>query len=316
MTPLSAITPLPTQRPAACGADVYRLPVAPRTIQFGQSDNGVPADGSEEAKKPSNPPPSQEQETSSPPQKKKTLWQKATSFKEAYQAFREFLKSDDMTLAKGLFFKKVVPLAVGFGSMIPFWGIGIAIAGIPVSYLSGRYGDKVMEGVMKREGVCVNETLRSFARIDELMEHPDRANNPTELLERVNKVIDDALDVKAIPGLKSVGEWLKPFVGKFLMKYNRGMLWATVNTEIAEAKSVTEAARRGVKGSLTHLWYFQILPTVGGWIRKGATLAPQPFRMGFQGLGMLLEWFGFLKLTANVATPGGGGGGGAKPQTA
>lgn len=314
MGPLQSITPLARQ--TTIGMSHGALLPKVRQVRFGNDTNptdkpgGVPpeppTDSIQTGAGDSGPP--VEKAPAPAPEPPKSWWQRIKSFPSAfrtvYQEFKEYLKSDDATRAKGLFFKRILPLMIGVCAFIPGYGLLIGILGTIPSYFSGRYGASVLEKLKDKAKSDDSSLMKQFARIDELLDNPQKAKDPDELFNLVSRFIEDALDIRMFPALKRLAVFVKPtkdnLLGKALMRYNRAALWAKVNLEVAEAESVGGAAWKGVKGGMHHFMVFKLLPTIGKFIENGSKFAPGILKPVFWGMGWCLEWFGLLKLGADM----------------
>lgn len=200
----------------------------------------------------------------------------------------------------GLFFKKIVPLLLSlawFGGPV---GIAFGIAGIPLSYMSGRLGKKMLEGVDEKQ---VNGSAANFKVLNEILEGQRNAKDG-EVVEQLNRTLEDLINVKKIPILTDqMRKYLKlskdSGIGKYLNNYT--MLKANVYTEVAEADSVGGAAVAAAKGGWEYFLYFKILPGIGKSLEKASNTAPGPFKWVFKGLGFLLHYFGFFKLAQGMS---------------
>jgi hypothetical protein len=218
---------------------------------------------------------------------------------------KAFLNSDNALVAKGVFFKHIVPLMFSLSAFVPVWGIPLAAAGIFLSYPSGRYGSRLLARVNQNDNPELLGALKNIHKIDDLLDHPDKAKNPNELVDTIGKFIDDALDVTRFPFLKRIVNVIRPtpnnVFGRAIMKYNKIMLLAKVNQSVANANSVGDAAIQGVKGGAHFMWWGVMIPKIGAWIVKGSNFAPTPINWLFKGLGYLLEFSGLISLATDIA---------------
>lgn len=319
MGPLQSITPLARQ--TTIGMSHGSVPPQLRPVRFGNDSNPVDKPGGPPPETPVDSvqtgaadtvpaaeKPSTEQAPVAAPEPPKTWWQRVRSFpstfRTVYKEFKEYLKSDDATRAKGLFFKRILPLMIGVCAFIPGYGLLIGILGTIPSYFSGRYGARVLEKLKDKAQTEDSSLMKQFSRIDELLDNPQKAKDPDELFNLVSRFIEDALDIRMFPALKKLAVFIKPtkdnLLGKALMRYNRAALWAKVNLEVAEAESVGGAAWKGVKGGMHHFIVFKLLPTIGKFIENGSKFAPGFLKPFFWVTGWCLEWFGLLKLGADM----------------
>ncbi len=213
-------------------------------------------------------------------------------------------KGQNGRILLGLFFKKVVPLLLSLAWFAPPWGLIIGLAGIPLSFISGRIGNHIMKGVDedKASGAAAN-----FKKLDDLLSNPTGAKDG-EVVDHLNRTLEDLLNVKRFPFLT---DFLTKYaklskdkgIGKVLNRYT--MLKANVYTEVADSDSIGGAAAATIRGGWQYFVYFKLLPGIGEWLEKMSTAAPGPFKYVFKGLGLLLHYFGFLKLAKDMATPEG-----------
>ncbi len=219
--------------------------------------------------------------------------------------FRKFFNSDHATLARGLFFKQVLPIVISLGAFIPVYGIPIAILGIPVSMISGRYGTSVLNKLKSKDNVQLKEPLQNFARIEEILADPNKATSPTEIIERINKAIDDALDIRKFPFLNRIVQYLRPtqnnFLGRILGQWQRFALLANINVNVAKEDSIGKATYAGVKGGFQFLFWATLVPKVGMMLEKGSRFMPAPLSWICKGLGWLMEYAGLLRFAADFA---------------
>jgi hypothetical protein len=227
---------------------------------------------------------------------------------ERLSAVWKFITSDNAQVAKGLFFKQAVPLLLSLGAFVPGYGILIALAGMPLSYLSGRYGSYLLNKVKEKPDAQLNGMFDNIHRLDELLDDPSKARDQNEIINRINRVIDDALDVKRFPFLGGIIDRIKPsphnVFGRILQRWTKFAMLANVNTAIAKEDNVFKATAAGVKGSFTFLLYHTILPGIGNILEKTAKMLPGPLKWPVWGLAKLLEYMGWIRLAGDVAFSG------------
>jgi hypothetical protein len=225
---------------------------------------------------------------------------------EHFRNFRKFFNSDNATLARGLFFKQVLPIIISLGAFIPVYGIPIAILGIPVSMISGRYGTSVLNRLKNKDNAQLSEPLKNIARIDEILGNPNKATSPTEIIDRINKAIDDALDIRKFPFLNRIVQYLRPtqnnFLGRILGQWQRFALLANININVAKEESIGKATYAGVKGGFQFLFWATLVPKVGMMLEKGSRFMPAPLSWICKGLGWLMEYAGLLRFAADLST--------------
>ncbi|MBY0405494.1 MAG: hypothetical protein K2X66_16450, partial [Cyanobacteria bacterium] len=104
-----------------------------------------------------------------------------------FSGVKAFLNSDNALVAKGVFFKHIVPLMFSLSAFVPVWGIPLAAAGIFLSYPSGRYGSRLLARVNQNDNPELLGALKNIHKIDDLLDHPDKAKNPNELVDTIGK---------------------------------------------------------------------------------------------------------------------------------
>lgn len=225
---------------------------------------------------------------------------------EHFRNFKKFFNSDNATLARGLFFKQVLPIIISLGAFIPVYGIPIAILGIPVSMISGRYGTSVLNKLKNKDNAQLSEPLKNIARIDEILGNPNKATSPTEIIDRINKALDDALDIKKFPFMDRIVRYLRPtqnnFLGRILGQWQRFALLANINVNVAKEESIGKATYAGIKGGFQFLFWATLVPKVGMMLEKGSRFMPAPLSWICKGLGWLMEYAGLLRFAADLTT--------------
>jgi hypothetical protein len=171
--------------------------------------------------------------------------------------------------------------------------------------ISGRYGTSVLNRLKNKDNAQLSEPLKNIARIDEILGNPNKATSPTEIIDRINKAIDDALDIRKFPFLNRIVQYLRPtqnnFLGRILGQWQRFALLANINVNVAKEESIGKATYAGIKGGFQFLFWATLVPKVGMMLEKGSRFMPAPLSWICKGLGWLMEYAGLLRFAADFA---------------
>lgn len=267
-----------------------------------KTPDGLPQETTPET--PPQKPPSAKEAPRTFLQKTKDVFTFLINIPARFRELRDFAKSDNATLMQGLFFKQILPIMLSLGALIPVYGLVIGIAGIPLSILSGRYGSNLLQKLKTKENANLSDAMANIARIDEILGNPGKANSSTEIIDRINKAIDDALDVKKLPFLSKFIQRIRPTqhnaLGRLFNNWNKFAFLANININVAKEDSLGKAAYSGIKGGCGYLLLHVVMPKVGMALEKGSRFMPFPLNWICKGLGLLMEYAGLLRAATSI----------------
>ena len=147
--------------------------------------------------------------------------------------------------------------------------------------------------------------MQSFHDFREGFRNRDKLQSSTELINKWNVFVDDALNVQS-----GKYRWLAGLVGnKLNVKSNSKMgrflsspqfLKAGIYHDVARSDSVGQAIKSSAKGGFSFWLYNTALPGTGMAMEKISSKLWGPFKLPFQGIGWMLKNLALLKLGKDI----------------
>ncbi len=212
---------------------------------------------------------------------------------------------DRSRLALGFFLEDVLPPLLGFAFLTGPIGWVITLGSLPLSYLSGKLGRRIAKDV-KAENLSGG--MKSFHEFREGFRNRHELQG-TQLMDKWNRFIDDALNVNAGKYQAFAGMFAKFLrvnqsskLGQILC--SKQFLKANINHNVAQANSVGGAIKAGAKGGIGYWFDTVVTPGIGTAMEKSADCMWGPFKWPFKAGGWLLKNWQLLRLGRDViSTP-------------
>jgi hypothetical protein len=201
----------------------------------------------------------------------------------------------------GFLFRDIVPLLLSLPLMGGIPGLIVAVACVPISYLSGKFGRHVAKDVDPNN---LNRVFKYLSSVrNTLSGDPGSNNNQQSIVDRLNGALNDLLNIRPTDG------WLKTWWKQGLrgmlfltpgsrmanfftaISNSRFLLRAEVNTRVAQENTVGGAGKAAVKGAAEWTFY-SALSSIGNALSK--------CWWPLSWIGGMMKYAGLIKITSDT----------------
>ncbi len=230
--------------------------------------------------------------------------------------------SQNFKFMLGMFFKTIVPISLSLPLFTGPAGWVVALASLPISNLSGRYGDKVMESINTNS---LNPVTKSMFELQNVISNP-KEHSGEDFITKFNSTVENVGDVFDINRLPLVGGLLRflnkvPVFGKTLSQRvlglnparwitrtmnlskdkgvgkfinNKFFIFANANMAAANGKTMVEGLKNGTREGFKSLLLFKALPNIGDSMDRFGNSLPGALRWVVKGPAKLMKYAGLI----------------------